>query len=233
MIDQALLLTMILMALAVSLSRRLWPPIREENRDPLGVGLPALAVGMLAGRLAAMALDDPSGITRLRDVLLIRGGAEFWPGVAAGLVTLVAMARRERLSAWGRLADLAPQALVAYAVFEATCIVRDGCFGPDAPFGLRPEGVQARQLPVGLLVGVAAMALARVASRMSPDPPRVLLVAIGGLAALRTAAAFGLPHLGSGPTRQHVESVVVLGVAAAAGVTGALIRRRRIISDSP
>lgn len=231
MIDQALLLTIVIMGLAVTGSARLWPPTREENRDVIGLALPALGAGLLVGRLAAMALDDPAGILQVRDVFVIRGGVELWPGVAAGLVLLVALAKREGADPWSRLADLAPHALVAYGAFEAACVLRDGCFGPTFRFGLRPDGVAGRQLPIGLLLALAVGLLAVLVRRVQARPVWAVLAAVGGVASLRTIAAFGLPHIGTGLTRQHAESVAVLGLAALAAAL-AMARTSRA-SDRP
>lgn len=180
--------------------------------------LGAVFVGLAVGRVAALLFDDPGSVTSFRDVIVIRSGVEFWPGVAAGIGWLILGARREGVTPVSRLAALAPWGLVAWACYEATCLLRDGCPGPASPVGLRPDGISTRLFPVGLAValvaGVIAFALQRQHRIGWPDI-RTVLVALAGVAAIRTIASIWLPHIGRGPTRQHLESIAIMVTAIA------------------
>jgi hypothetical protein len=224
-IDRGLLLTIAVMAVAVPVLARLAPPRTMDRGELLDAALPSVFAGLAAGRLTTLALDDPAALSRLRDILLIRGGMEFWPGVAAGLVLITIAARRSAVALDVRLADLAPFAMWEYALYEALCLVRDGCFGPRAAIGIRPGGRGSPQLPIGVLLAVAVAAAAVVVRRVANRQPRRAVVgALGTVALVRAVASFWLPRIGSALTRQHVESIAVVAIAIAAG-TAMLVRR--------
>jgi len=233
MIDKGLLLSMAVMVLVVvGISRRLEP--RTMGRAELvDLVSPAVFVGVAVARLTAVAFEDPSALTRFGDLLIIRGGMELWAGVLAGAGWLVVSDRRQRGVAWfRRLADVAPYGLWAMSAYEATCLLRDGCFGPSSAFGLPPGGGGPRQFPVGLAAaaGIAAVAaLARRAART--DAPAGLVVAVVGLAGVRSLASVWLPRVSAGFTRQHRESLVVLvgGVVAGLAVMARRSRRERAL----
>lgn len=212
MIDRGLLLSLALMAIVVTVVGRAAPP-RTVPADALwDLVLPALGAGVIVARLVTVALEDPGTFATPRDLLIIRGGMSFWAGVGAAVMAtawpLRHRARRDAMVA--RLADLAPYGLWGYGAFEATCLVRDGCFGPPAPFGLRPLGLPETQLPVGLAVGIGAALLGVAARRLAVErPAQAILAALGGLATLRWLAAFWLPDVAAGPSRQQLESFVV------------------------
>lgn len=134
--------------------------------------------------------------------------------------------RREQASSQQRLAELTPFALWAYAAYEATCVVRDGCFGPSSPLGLRPGGLGAPQFPTGLLVGVAvagaAALLWRGLGRMSATT--VVVAGAAAVAGARSLSGFVLPKVTAGLTRPHRESLALLTAAALVGA-GITVRR--------
>jgi hypothetical protein len=218
MIDQGLLVSMIAVLAAVWVSARFVRPRTLPPSAVFDAGASGVLVGLFTGRLIAMALEDPSGLTRPLDMLIIRGGVEFWPAVAAGSAALVVSARRNQTWSLDRLADLVPFALWAYAAYEATCLVRDGCFGPRSSLGLRPQGMGSRQVPIGVIVAVSVVILGAATRRFRrSSPPAAIVAAVGGLACVRSVAAVWLPHTSAGPTRQQLESLVVLGAAVLLG----------------
>ena len=234
MIDRGLLITMVAMVVAVLLAARGWPPRLARDDTVIGRGFAGIAVGALVARLVAVALADPSAFTRPGDLLVIRGGMEFWPGVAAGITACAVAARRAKVPAVAEMADLAPYSLAAYAVFEASCVFRDGCFGPVSAIGLRPGGVGPTEIPVGLGVALAAAGLAVLVRRIAGhDVLMALLVAVFGLATARAAAAAWLPKIGSAPSRPQVESVIVAALALASGGFVVVARRLRTASVEP
>jgi len=123
-----------------------WRPLTSYD-EPVGfldVAIGPAFAGLAVGRLVTLALDDPTSIGSISDMIIIRSGVEFWPGVAAASAVLVWTAHKDWLPLLTRVADIAPLAMIGYAGFEAACIFRDGCFGPatasacDRPACLRP-----------------------------------------------------------------------------------------------
>jgi hypothetical protein len=186
-------------------------PMRTSGSGPLEHATAALLIGVLIGRLTALALDDPASMTSVRDLLVIRGGVEFWPGLAGGLAVIVFGAWRNGVGAVTRVADLAPHGLVAAAAYQATCVVREGCYGPGSPVGLAVRGSGEIVVPVEIVGGLALalMALLLVRVRDALPPVAVVVVAVTGLAVERSVSSFWLPVVGDGPSRQHLASIVV------------------------
>ncbi len=229
MIDRGLLATMALIAVVVAgLDRALRR--RSTHAEPImSLASTPMLVGLAVGRLAAVFQDDPGTLRRPFDLLLIRGGMEFWPGAAAALAAAWVTSRRGPSRPAERLIELAPFALWAYAVYEAACVLRDGCFGPFAAVGLRPGGSGERQLPVGILVGLVAAALGAAVWRWSGRLgwSGVMVLSVGGLAAIRIAAGFLLPKVTAGLTRPHVESIAVLVIT----LVGSVVLRARAVPE--
>lgn len=222
MIDTGLLATLFIMLVIPS---RLIPTTIEDptHRSVLDLALGPLVIGLLAGRAVALAIDDPSSLFRLSDFMVIRSGAEFWPGVAAGMAALAIGAHRDGVGMPLRMSVVAVPGLVSWSVFEVTCIVRDGCPGPVSPVGLRPAGLHSTMVPVGILVGVAGLAVAFALHRTHDriGPLATVVTSVFAIAALRSTASFFLPHVGDGITRQHLASLLV------AGATGGVLIAER------
>ncbi len=218
MIDTGLAVSMVAVAVAVWFAGRSWC----RPADVFDVLSAPVMIGIIAARLSALLLDSPVSLTRVSDIIVINGGVEFWPGVVAGLAMR-----------WYRLSKtpdplavaIVPVVLVGYGTFEAGCLLRQGCFGPIASFGLPLPSGGVRMFPVGLVMGgtviVAAWYVRRLVQR-GRDPANVLLVSLATLATVRAVGSVWLPHVGSGPTRQHLESVAV------AAVSGLLLAWRRL-----
>ena len=212
MIDRGLLVTGIVVALVTAAFPRLvrGPRLRLAL-DPLFL---ASVTGVLVARLVAVAAEDPAALGRVRDVLVIRGGVAFWPGVAGGAAMYAYLTRGSADAPLVRVSAAAPTALAGYGAYEATCIIRDGCFGPTAEFGLVPPGFLTPMLPVAWLVAIVMVAGAVVLQRRSPRG-RDLLAVVLLSAAVRSVASFHLPRVGSGLTTPHLQSLVVAVVALA------------------
>ncbi len=177
----------------------------------------ALLIGLLIGRLTALALDDPGSLTSLSDLLVIRSGVEFWAGVTAGVAWIAFQARRAGVVATERLAAITSPSLVAWACYEATCVIRDGCAGPLSRFGLRPDGLVQRVLPMGLMAATGAAGAAiglRHLHRRGMPSVQIFTLAVVAMATVRSVASIWLPHIGTGLTRQHQSSIVVAVVAS-------------------
>lgn len=220
MIDVGLLATIAIVLIVPSVFVQPWPQSAAVT-GLLDTAGGALLIGLVAGRLTAVAIDDPGSLTRIGDLLIIRSGVEFWPGVAAGIAWIAARSNRDHIAPIQRLAALTAPALVAWACFEAACLVRDGCPGPLSTFGMRPDGLVQRMFPVDVLAaaaGIGAAVATRYFHRRGMPSAQVVTLAVALLAVIRSAASIWLPHIGNGLTRQHKTSLVVAIIAPAAFV---------------
>ena len=212
MLDFGLLTSAITIIAVVAVAAR-WAP--TPALDPRGVAdrldAPVIA-GILVGRLVAAALDDPTSLRSIRALLVIRGGVEFWPGVAVAVALLAWGVRRRREGPVGlTLAELAPFLLWGYATWEATCLLRDGCYGPSSSIGLVPDGLTTRQFPIGLVVAAAVAALGAALRQLWGWAPWAkVAAAVAGVAAARSIASIWLPRLADALTRQHIQPLAVL-----------------------
>lgn len=215
MIDFGLVVSLIAAIGAPALLAIRWGSYDDERSSFVDDVIAPLLLGLVVGRLVTLALDDPASIGRLSDMLVIRSGVEFWPGVATAASVVAWQAQRANRPPLESLAALAPLALVGYAAYEAACVFRDGCLGPVAPVGLRPPGLQATMLPVGWLMAAATVVGALLVHRYKERFGSAVVVAVGAavVAAVRSLGSVWLPHLGDGMTRQHRTSVAVLIVS--------------------
>lgn len=233
MIDAELLKSLAAIAVLVALALWVAPPRTMPRLRLVDTATVPIVTGLAVGRVVAMTFEDSESLPPIRDLLILRGGVELWPAVAAGTLVAMVSARRADVDPASRVADAAPYALVAYAAYEAACLFRSGCFGPPAALGLEPPGTSTSVVPVGVLVAGAVIAVAVLVRRCAVrDGMLAIMVAISGLAAVRSIASIWLPKVGLGPTRQHVESIAVAAVATSvAGLR--LIRRRRALPRAP
>lgn len=222
MIDYGLVVSLILSFGAPALLARRWPI--EGPDGPVGfldVAVGPAFVGLAVGRLTALALDDPASLGSFADLIVIRSGVEFWPGVAAAAGYAALSARLGQVPVGRRLTDLAPLAMAGYAAYEAGCVFRDGCYGPESAVGIGAPGVSTTMIPVGLVMAVAVMTGAVVVHTMGArgsSPALVVTSAVLIVAFVRAIGSIWLPHVGDGLTRQHLESVVMVAVAVVAAV---------------
>jgi len=225
-IDYGLLVSLII-ALAIPALLGNWWLVagREAPVAFLDVALGPAFAGLGVGRLVTLALDDPSSIGSISDMVIIRSGVEFWPGVVAAVATVSISANMGLVPISRRIMDLVPLAMISYAGYEAACIFRDGCFGPVSAIGLRPPGLTTTMLPTGWLMA-AAVALAAIGVRALAtrgySPVVVALAGILAVASVRSVGSVWLPHVGDGLSRQHLTSigVVAISVVVAVAVAG-------------
>lgn len=233
MIDTGLLASIIVAIAIPSLFVKPWPP--EVLSDGiLDAALGAAVIGVLVGRFTALAFDDPSSLTNLSSILVVRSGVEFWPGALAAGVWLAIRARREHAGIVIRLAALAPALLVGWALYEGTCLLRGGCPGPVSSIGLRPQGLSSRMFPVGLGVAAVAVLAAVAVSRLQRAGLSSVVVVISCVLAaslIRSVSSFWLPHIGTGLTRQHRMSIAVLGFSVLV-LAGIVVSRSPSTKDS-
>ena len=208
-----------------------WAPLPDDGARPVvdRLMMPALA-GLLVGRLVAILLDDRNSLRSIPAILVVRSGVEFWAGVVALIALLIWSGRRQ--DPWRSLAELAPFLLWGYAAYEAGCVVRDACYGPASPVGLAPSGLRTRMFPVAFVVAATVAGLGvMVHLWWSLSPKAKVLVAVGGVGGVRAAASVWLPHIGSGLTRQHLESLGVTALTALVGVVWGAVawQRKRVL----
>ena len=143
---------------------------------------------------------------------LLDGGGELWIGFGLCVAWTVRRARRSRIDFWPLLAELVPFMLVAFAAYEAGCVVRSPC-GPW-------------QVPRAALAVAAAVALHRA---WTIDPRTVVAMGLAGFAILQVLSS----ALGES---QHVRATLLRCVAAATilavawGGGGLATRLRRLTS---
>ena len=229
MIDFGLLASLIIAFGVPSLVASWWTV--RSSAGPIGfldVSLGPAFAGVAVARLTTLVLDDPASIGSISDMLIIRSGVEFWPGVVAAVAIALWSARRAGDSPAARVADLAPLAMVGYAGYEAACVFRDGCFGPESPIGLRPPGLSTPMLPMGWLMGiavaVAAVAVHGLVARRHASIV-VALTATAAVASIRALGSIWLPHVGDGLTRQHISSVAVAAATGLAAIATVMFSR--------
>lgn len=229
MIDLGLIWTLVAMGAVVWAFGRIADPVTLERGSLVDAMWLPLLVGAAVARFVYLLLAGALVSTGIGGFLLVRNGVSFWPGLIAGCAVVIVAARRDRVDPWMRVADLAPVSLAAYGAFEATCILRDGCYGPVSVVGLIPSGLSQPQFPVGIVVGGAAVASAVVLERWWALRPRtVVLAALGSVAGLRWISWFVLPRApGTGAGVQWTNTVVLVGV----GLAHAVISLRRLVSN--
>jgi prolipoprotein diacylglyceryltransferase len=220
-IDLGLIWTLVAMGAVVWAFGRIADPVTLERGSLVDTMWLPLLVGAAVARFVYLLLAGALVSTGIGGFLLVRNGVSFWPGLVAGCAVVIAAARRERVDPWMRVADLAPVALAAYGAFEATCILRDGCYGPITVVGLTPSGLTQPQFPVGIVVGGAAVASAVLLERWWELRPRtVALAALGTVAGLRWITWFLLPRApGTGAGAQWANTIVLVGVGLVHTVT--------------
>lgn len=216
MIDRGLLASGVVVAVvAWVFPRVVRGPRRPVPLDPL---LLSVVTAILIGRVVAVAVEDPTALRAVREVMVIRSGVAFWPALAGGVAAYAFFTRGSATSLWIRLSAAAPTVLAGYGSFEAMCLARDGCFGPAVSFGVTPPGLLTPMLPVGWIVAALTLGWAAQHQRRLARPTDVLS-AILFLAVVRGVASFHLPRVGAALSSSHLQSIVV-AVAALALMIG-------------
>lgn len=225
--DVGLLLTLLIVLGGVQLTLRALPPTAVDRAQVVELVSTGLIFGLIAARVVFVLLDHPASVFRLRDLMVVRSGAEFWAGAFVSLAWVLVRVRRavDRVGAMVTLAAAMPYLLIGVALYEASCLVRDGCLGPVAGVGLKPNGLGSTMVPVGVLVagvlGVAALVLRQA---WTLEAEQTVLGAFAVLGGVRLVASWFLPAFG--PSRVEGESALVFVVSFSALVVRAVRRRR-------
>lgn len=228
--DYRLLLTVALTIVVTSLIARWWWPegFDEEGSKLADYATIPVVCGFVAARLSTVLLDHPAGIVSLKEVMIIRGGSDFWIGVAVG-VAAIGLTVRDTYAIAPRLAMIAPFGLIAYGLYHAGCVIQDGCPGPPSAIGLAQNGIDQRVFPVGL-VGAAAAVLSGLWFMRRPQSRSPLIssaVMLATLVAIRALVSLFTPSLVPFPSRDQVLSIIALLVAGGLVVFARIDARRR------
>ncbi len=182
----------------------------------------AATIGLLSGRLAAMASQGINPATNPGDIILVRGGVD--SGFAAvGALATIAWTYRGELP---RLDALAPAALMGLAGWHVGCLWRGACLGTssDVPWAMARSFGEVARHPVEIYAAVALVGLAYLIARL----PLRLFVRTGA-----AIAAAGLVRLTTAPLRLSIIgqpigwyiAAIVAGIVLAAA--GPAVGRRR------
>ena len=162
MIDIGLLASMVVVLIVPSVFVRAWPHSAAAS-GLIDISSGALLIGIVVGRLAAVAIDDPSSLTSLSDLLIIRSGVEFWPGLAAGMVWIALRAHHdqvwpaERLAAITTLPEL--QVIAVSLIAHATIRSVASIWLPHVGDGLTRQHRTSIAVAVITSIGLAALRL--------------------------------------------------------------------------
>ncbi len=185
-------------------------------------GLYALAAGLIAGRLAHVAVYWPAYRAQPLEIIGLNSRAFLaWPGLIAALVVALWYAFRHRL-AWGALLDVvAPGILIGLAIASLGALLSGRALGApaDLPWSVTLWGVPRH--PSQIYEAVAYLAVAGIVlaaiRRAKPRTPQ----AQPGTPAWIAVLGFGLIHWLLEPFR--ADSTLMLGSLRAAQVFGLLL----------
>ena len=131
MIDYGLLISIIIgFGLPTMLAHR-WPVHAPDGErvDFLDIVMVPALIGLVVGRITTLALDDPNSIGSVSDMVIIRSGVEFWPGVVAASAAVAWTARRNGYPPMAMLARIGPLAMIGSGYpLNRTC--PGSCPGP-------------------------------------------------------------------------------------------------------
>ena len=199
---------------------RLWPDQLPDR--PLDRLIGAAAIGLFAGRLAAMIGQGVNPLTNLGDILIVRGGVSI-AAASLGAVVAFMIPLRWDLS---YLDAAAPAVLMGLAGWHAGCLWRGACLGTlsDLPWTWAQSPGGAGRHPVELYAAIGFAVGAFVVSQL---PWQLLLrsgsaIVIAGI--VRVATELVRPSIGPGPVVLYL-----IAITAGAGLvlSGYLIDRSR------
>lgn len=194
------------------LAIRATPTVTGVVDDMFGELLGGAVFGLVAGRLAAMALAGTNPIGHPSDILLVRGGVDTGAAALAAVAALAWMSRRRLLPSLD--AEAAP-ILFGLAGWHLGCVWRSACLGTatELPWAMSEPGSEIGRHPTEIYTGVLLFLAAWLVRRLWKRGARVSgVVASLGLAAAslaRLATEPLRPALGSGATGWYVAGSVI------------------------
>ena len=180
-------------------------------------------LGLLVGRLAAMALQGINPITNPADLIIIRGGVH----TGAATIAFIAMLSWSTRATPQALDGLSPAILLGLAGWHAGCLWRGACLGmpSDLPWAWTLEGSQITRHPVEIYAAAGLLAAAWLVSRLGRRLWLRAGTALAAAAAIRLLTEPLRPSITGGPTLWYWAGVVVGLVAA---VTGWVLHRPKV-----
>lgn len=233
--DVGLLLTMLIVFGGVHLTLRILPPTAADRGEVVELLATPLITGLIAARLVFVLLDHPASVFRLRDLMVVRAGMEFWAGVVVALLLVLIRVRRsdDRGGAAATFAVATPFLLIGVALYEGSCLIRDGCLGPVARVGLKPSGLATTMVPVGVIVAVVLFVAAVVLRQAwTLDAGQTVMVALVVVSGVRLVASRFLPAFGQSRVERESAVALVVSVVALLVLVARRRRSRRLASAS-
>lgn len=191
-----------------------------------------ILTALVAGRLVTVISHWRIVLVHPLDLLRINGQVSVF-GLGLGAVAALSVLTWRNQLSFPRIADLYGTVVpLAFATYDVSCLVRNDCFGREAPapLGIRFPGLAIPRYPVELYAAAAALltywVLCIVARSAELYPGRVALSAL---------AILGASHALLDPLRLHAEQTapslnqtLSLGVTALAvlGLIGLRVTRR-------
>lgn len=209
----------VLLWLSTGAASRLFGISRREAGD---LFFNATIAFVIAGRVAYLAAEAPRSLLDPLVMIRFQAGLEPLAGVAgAAAVGLWHMRGGAVAPRWAVAGAGAAGLAVATVGYDAACVLRDACYGVEAPAplgfemsGLSEPRMATPLIEAALVLAAAALILAS-APRLSPRTPPLLLLATLALvrAALTPASALGAEAIGLETLVLAAGGVMGLGVA--------------------
>jgi hypothetical protein len=184
--------------------------------DLWDAGIGAAAVGLLAGRVTAMAQAGINPLSDPSQILLVRSGVSTAGAAIAAMAVFAVLARHDLVAA----ADgVSAATLAGLAGWHSGCLATDSCLGTVSglPWAFSLDGSEVTRHPVGLYTAALLMgaAVGIAVWKMRGRPPA------GGPSGTALAAAGGI-MLVTEPLRISLDQPPI-ALYAAGAVMGALV----------
>jgi hypothetical protein len=171
---------------------------------------------VVVARLGFLVTDSPSSLTDPLVLIRLQGGLHVFLGVLGAAAVVLWRTRGERGLSEARLAwfaVLAAGLVITTVTYDAACVVRDACYGAEAPapLGFAMSGLSDTRLATPLieatLLLIAAGGLLSLKRPLTPS-----LIALGGAAALLRVALTPASVRGADAIGIEAAAFVVLGI---------------------
>lgn len=201
---------------AMWITRRALGPRIEDVDKPLDAMLGAAAVGLLAGRVAAMIADGINPLTNPFEAFLVRAGVMTEVAAPVALATLLWM-WRDHLPAWPDAA--APVAVAGLAGWHAGCVWRGTCLGTasELPWAFAIDGSTVTRHPVELYAAIGLIGIVPLLARLRRQPWAATGLAIAWSAVIRLMTQPLRPSITGGPVAFYSAAVLIGLTAMVAG----------------
>jgi len=175
----------------------------------------ATLIGLLVGRLTAMAGQGVNPLAHPVDLVIVRGGVDTGAAALGFLITLVWSTRHSPLS----IDAMAPAILLALFGWHAGCLWRDACLGTvsELPWAWALPGSTATRHPVAIYAALALGMAAWAVSRLGWRPWLRFGTALALASLVRWATESLRPSIDGGPTGWYLGGILLGVVIVAIG----------------